>query len=386
MTRSVVFPLLLTLLPAAAQAAEGFVAHGNEPYQLVRTLRQVQDSIVAGSDKAHLFQRQFVEKVGHSILMADPDMWKDRRNVRAAIVYALSGGDPRMLREAMTKFVLSETDDQIWRGAIAYAEGRTGEAVQLLLGINALQADPTIGGHLALVQAILMVRRDAEKAITLLDHARLLAPGTIIEEAALRRQTTLLAAAGQLDAFETRSLQYLRKYGRSLYAPGFLQSFVRVLVTTPVYTTDKSRVERLKAKLDDLPDLVKRDAFMAIAEEAIVRGRVELTRMAARRAAELVADGSVASLRIRVYEAAALIVTDEHERGADMLAGIDKSRLESSDVSLLEAALAMAAQVRRMPVAGDAPPISASPAQERAKRAISRVDEYLPGQVRAKEQ
>jgi chemotaxis protein MotC len=386
MTRSVVFPLLLTLLPAAAQAAEGFVAHGNEPYQLVRTLRQVQDSIVAGSDKAHLFQRQFVEKVGHSILMADPDMWKDRRNVRAAIVYALSGGDPRMLREAMTKFVLSETDDQIWRGAIAYAEGRTGEAVQLLLGINALQADPTIGGHLALVQAILMVRRDAEKAITLLDHARLLAPGTIIEEAALRRQTTLLAAAGQLDAFETRSLQYLRKYGRSLYAPGFLQSFVRVLVTTPVYTTDKSRVERLKAKLDDLPDLVKRDAFMAIAEEAIVRGRVELTRMAARRAAELVADGSVASLRIRVYEAAALIVTDEHERGAAMLAGIDKSRLESSDVSLLEAALAMAAQVRRMPVAGDAPPISASPAQERAKRAISRVDEYLPGQVRAKEQ
>jgi chemotaxis protein MotC len=245
-------------------------------------------------------------------------------------------------------------------------------------------ADAAFAGHLALVQAILMVRRDSQKAIDLLDHALLLSPGTLIEEAALRRQTTLLAAAGALDRFEARSLDYLRKYGRSLYAPGFVQSFVRVLVTTPVYTTDKDRIARLKTRLDELPDLVKRDTYIAIAEEAITRGRVELTRLAARRAAELVKDGSVASLRIRVYEAAALIVTDDYDRGVAMLGAIDKSRLEAADATLLEAAQAMAALVRRPPETVEASvPVTA--VQQRAQQAISQVDEYLPGQRLSKE-
>jgi chemotaxis protein MotC len=378
MTRTFVLGALLALVaPVAVQAAEDKEL-GHEPYQLVRSLRLIQDKVARGSEQAHVFQRQFIERITHSILTAEPDAWKDRRNVRAAIIYALSGGDPRVLRDVMTKFILSEADDGIWRGAIAYAEGRTGEASRLLLPLDARKLDPSLGGQIALVQAVLMVRREPAKAVALLDDARLLAPGTLIEEAALRRQVTLLAASGDLDLFENRSLHYLRRYGRSVYVSGFLQSFVRVLVTTPEYATNRARVEALKTRLDDLDPLVKRDTYLAIAEEAIVRGRVELTRLAARRATELVKDGSVASIRLKVYDAAAMIVSEDFDQGFAALKAIDRSRLEEADASLLDAAIAMAGEVRKAPEVTELIPVPPNDVRKRAERAISKVDDLLP--------
>lgn len=367
---------MVSTVSAVAQPADDPEA-GNEPYQLVRSLRAVQDRVARGSEQAHIFQRRFIEKITQNILVAGPEVWKDRRNVRAAVIYALSGGDPRVLREAMTKFVAAEADDKLWRGAIAYAEGRTVEAARLLLPLEPRAADPGLGGQIALIQAVLTVRDDAAKAIKLLDEARLLAPGTLVEEAALRRQVTLIAAAGDLDLFEVRAMHYLRRFGKSIYAPGFLQQFVRVLVSTPAYASDRARVQRLKAALETLDVPVRRDAFLAIAEEAIVRGKVELTRLAARRAAELVNDEN--AVRVRVYEAAALIVTEEYEQGLGMLSAIDRKRLDETDASLLEAALALAGEVRRAPGTTDLQPVPPSPVRLRAERAISQVDEFLPG-------
>lgn len=358
-----------------ASAADGDT--GRQPFELVRSLRAVQDQVARGSEQAHSFQRLFLERIAQNIRNADPEVWKDRRNVRAAIVYVLSGGDPRVLRDTMTKFVLTEADDGIWRGAIAYAEGRTGEAGDLLMGLTPRTLEPSLAGQIALVQAVLTLRRDPPKAMRLLDDARLLAPGTLIEEAALRRQISLLAASKEFDRFEDLSLQYLRRFGRSLYIDGFLQQFVRILVSSPEYADD-ARVQRLKARLDVLDAPVRRDTFLAIAEEAIIRGRVALTRLAARRAAELVAGGSPASARVQVYEAAALIVTEAYEQGLGLLDGLDRRRLDEADVSLLEAARQLAGEVRRKPQVGEPVQIPASSVLQRAERAIVKVDEYLP--------
>src|SRR5262249_35028917 len=124
---------------------------------------------------------------------------------------------------------LAGPNDSVLRGALAYAEGRGGEAHALLGDVSALSLDPILAGHVALVQAELVANSDPRRAIARLDEARLLAPGTLVEEAALRRQVSLAGAAGLAEMFEALSGQYLRRFPKSFYAASFKQQFAAEL-------------------------------------------------------------------------------------------------------------------------------------------------------------
>ena len=52
-----------------------------------------------------------------------------------------------------------------------------------------------LAGQVAFARSVLETRRDPKAAIARLDWARLLAPGGLVEEAALRREIGLLAEA-----------------------------------------------------------------------------------------------------------------------------------------------------------------------------------------------
>ena len=74
------------------------------------------------------------------------------------------------------------------RAAMAYGENRNAEAMELLAEIDPRSLDASIAGHVALVRRSWRRRRIADKALALVGEARLLAPGTMIEEAALRHE------------------------------------------------------------------------------------------------------------------------------------------------------------------------------------------------------
>ena len=65
----------------------------------------------------------------------------------------------------------------------------------------------------------------------MLDRARLLAPGTLVEEAALRRSIAVAAKLGDAKRFLRLSEQYVRAYLRSPYASQFADAFVAGVVT-----------------------------------------------------------------------------------------------------------------------------------------------------------
>ena len=151
--------------------------------------------------------------------------WKDPRNARAAVVFVLSGGSARVLQKLMRSGASADINEKLIKGALAYGEGRHDEAAELLAGIDARALDPGMAGHVAYVQGELAARKEPAKALVHLDEARLLSPGTIVEEAALRRQIALLAAAGSADRYEALATQYLRRFPNSVYAGGFRQQF-----------------------------------------------------------------------------------------------------------------------------------------------------------------
>ena len=78
---------------------------------------------------------------------------------------------------------------------------------------------------MALVQSALLAQSDFKAAIERLDEVRLLMPGTLVEEAALRREIFLVGQVDDFDKFESLAMQYFRRYRHSIYAGTFRQRF-----------------------------------------------------------------------------------------------------------------------------------------------------------------
>jgi chemotaxis protein MotC len=344
----------IRVLPGMAMAAGLLLAApvigeeaGSQPFELVRTLRAVQDRIAHGDSAAHEGQRELLAEIGAKLVRADAAAWKDPRNARAAVLYVLSGGDPSVLSRLSASGSLPGIDETLVKGVLGYSEGRSADA-ETLLSIDPRRLDPTIAGHVALVQSGLVMPKDASKALSFLDEARLRAPGTLVEEAGLRRQAFLLLAAGNRDGFEATSSRYFRRFGDSVYAPSFRMQFAMEVVGEK-YAVDGVRLKRLEAILADVSPADRRELYLSIAAQGIVRGKVEAAGVAGGHASRLADDGTAARARAELYRGAALVVTDEYESGLAALTGVDRGRLDSADTELLEAALQLAGQLRKWP-------------------------------------
>ncbi len=365
-----------------------------QPYELVRALSDLQDESARGNAEAHIRQRQLVSLLAQQLVSADASVWKDPKNVKAAVVYALSGGEPRVLKSLFALRQLPGVDEKLLNAALAYSEGRNTDALELFSHIDARTLDWGLGARVALVRSGLMATKDAKSAVALLDEARLLAPGTIVEDAALRRQVFIVAGLGDFDAFEMLASQYMRRFPNSIYASAFHEQFASE-VAGGRYGQDAERLRKLEITLESIDVVNRRRCYLLIAQEAVARGRVELARLAARNAIRLTADNAPDHMRARVYEAATLVVTEDYESGVAALIGLDKTALDARDAELLEAAFAVAEEVRRPPSAGDtnAPPAdSVSQAKgdsvpelktvALAQKVLARVDAILTGERR----
>jgi chemotaxis protein MotC len=384
--RAVLLSLLMVwaFSPAAAQSR---VAPEKQPFQLVRELQSFQDDAVLKSKDARAKQTDLIAKVAARLSQFPASAWADPRNARAAVIYVLSGGDPRVLSKLQGSGAPLGIDDRLVKGALAYGERRDTEAIELLDGIDLDLLDRSVGGHVALVRALLLAKSDPRKAIALLDRARIIAPGTIVEEAALRRQAILSAKVGDLDAFEALSSQYFRRFANSIFERSFARQFAEEVVSKG-YAADAQRLPKLEKVLRGLAQAQRREACLSIAEEGIAVANVEIVRFAARLAAMDAKAQPLDAMRMLLFEAAAVIVTPDYDQGRTALRLIDKSKLSAREEALLYAAVAVADEIAR-PVlppqgaeqaqadAGEQGDSADSSALNNAQKAIARVDELL---------
>ena len=376
--------LAAPLLGLAMMCASAYGEDASAPADLMRALRASQDRITQGDTDAHLQQRTSLAAITRKLAAAPMEAWKEPRNARAALAFVLCGGPSASLKRLIDIGALTGLDDKLVRGVLAYGEARDADALELLSGIDARSLDASIAGHISLAKAELLAKKDARKALEFLDDARLLAPGTLIEEAALRRQVTIVAAAGDFDRFEMLATSYLRRFSKSVYAGAFRRQFAADLAARRD-TGQGERAARLQSALEAIDPPERRDVYLTIAREALIRGRAALARLAGKNAGDLFPDESVGKLRAGVYEAAALVVSDDIGRGTALLGAMDEESLGEEEAELADAAMQVASEVRRMPVlAGAGPPpgaredlASAFKVVGAARETLARADEML---------
>jgi chemotaxis protein MotC len=375
--------LCLAVAPAALLAARDARCEESRPapYELARILRSVQDKIAAGDSKAFLSYRTELTRITDRVGEAGKEDWKDPRNVRAAVAIVLSGGDPQLLEPLVDQ--ASGQEQTLVRAALAYGLNHNGEAAELLAGVDARKLDATIAGHVALVQAELVAKKDRVKTLALLADARLLAPGTMIEESALRREVTLAVERGDVEGFEAAATRYVRRFAHSVHMANFRRQLA-IDVATRGLADDAQRRARLDATLESVAVDRRQDLYLSIAWEGLKSGSMEVVRWAAAKASALASEDSEQSLRSRLCEAAALVVTDEPDKGRAILEGMPVDRLDEEEKDLLAAALRVAKEIRRetKPAAANAerPRDAAEPAIAASVRsAIAQVDSILGG-------
>jgi chemotaxis protein MotC len=352
-----------------------------QPFELMRSLRALQDRIAGGDTAAFLAYPKTLAEYAQLLAETPDAAWSDRRNVRAAIAFVLSGGDPQILKRL--EGLDTGPEKTLVGAALAYGDNRNAEAIRLLAEVNPRTLDPSIAGHIALVRSELLTKKDPDKALALLADARLLAPGTMIEEAALRREASLAAGRGDADRFETVTTQYLRRYANSVHMANFRRQFATSLATRAV-GDDAERRSRMAAAIAVLAPHHAEEMYLSLAWEGIMAGRVDLVRWAAGNAAKLVSADSPQQLRARLFEAAVLLVTDQFDKGLEELRALPTDRLDAEEEGLLAAAFSVAEEIRRpprQPQSTDSPPPGAGVPRiaAAARDAIAKVDTLLAG-------
>jgi len=336
-----------------AARAEDAAPRAAEPYRSVRTLQALQDRIARGSLDAHNAQSALLKRLGEDFVAADPAVWKDPRNARAAVTFLLSGGDPKVIRELRSRNLLG-IDAAMLDGALAYVEGRPDEARARLGGIDGRSLPGTLGAEITLAQSALLARSDVKGTIERLDQVRLMMPGTLIEEAALRREIFLVGQADDFDKFEKLATQYFRRFRHSIYAGNFRQRFA-LSVARFSFAQQAERFWRLAAVLDHLDRASQRALYVLITRTALLRGKTEMAALAADRLIRLTDEGSPERARADFYRAAARLVTDGYDQALGDLQNARKDGLPNTDSELLGAALELGRNLRKPPVLAAAP-------------------------------
>jgi len=327
-----------------AQIAQERREEARQPYAMLRTLQSLQERIAHGDIRAHEGQRALITRVAETFLRADPAEFADKRNANAAVSFVLGGGPPIVLERMLALDPAPAIDPDLLAGALAYVHGREEDARERLAGFDPQALPGYLGAQIAIARSALIVREDPQEAVRLLSLARLLAPGTLAEEAALRREIFVEGQRGELEQLEFLAVQYLRRYRNSVYAGNFRQRFISLLATLD-FARSVEDFLRLEAVLAQMDGEGKRDLYLFFARHALLSGALDLARLAAERAIGFSAGDSDEEERARFYFAAAQIVTPSYEPAVEILLALDPDRLPEADLPVLEAAMATAAAI-----------------------------------------
>lgn len=345
---SVAFAAVSLQSAAAQQDGENLA-----PYQMLRSLQFVQDTVVAGDHSAGEMQRYLIGSIDRRLRSVDPSVYSDPRNVDAALIYAMSGGNPSTLEYLVSRDVAGNFDNRVSDILRKYLSGQGTLVANTLKAMVPEYRNERIGPYLALVAGNVAVTNTPLEALELYDWARLTAPGTIVEEAALRRSVSITVEADLVDKGLAYARKYARRYVHSPYASQFADLFVLLVVRHYGKEITAPDVEGTLAFMD--ADR-QREVYLRIARQAAIAGKNDLARYASEQATGIKggADDRNAEQLARLYGGMADIPSDKVGDAMKAITDLPEANLSPADQALRAAAQAIADAVVRPPVAQNA--------------------------------
>ena len=227
----------------------------------------------------------------------------------------------------------------------AYAERDLGKAYELMLELDHLALPPSMSAQFALAKSMIVSSTNLDLALIYLREARRLAPGTLIEEGAIRRSIRIAGETKAIEDFYQLSRTYLRRFRSSHYFNDFLRNFGFALVRMP-RNKEAELLDFLKEILSHVDDAQQVTVAAYIARHTIISGRRKISLWASNMALERLAEGSVLYKRMQLYSASVKIVNQENSQAAmAILETIIADKLDHTDQKILSTAKMLGKQI-----------------------------------------
>ena len=318
---------------------------------LVDDLQRMQLRIAHGDKAAYPAQLAQLKTIAAAIAAASPETWKSKREADSLVIYILSGGSLADVAPLLKGDALVESERSLARGALAYVTNHESDAVTLLKATNLTALDARLAGEVAFARSVLETKRDVKAAIELLDWARLLAPGGLVEEAALRREIALLAEAKDVSRVAMLTRQYVTRFAASLYAADFLRDLTGAVARLGL-ADETANYGLLSNAVSSLPLDSRREFLLSLARSALVSAKFAAAAGAATEALESSKADSPEAMRARLYLAASRLFSDAYDAAIADLRALSPSKLDRADAGLLAAARRAAVELRIAPDPG----------------------------------
>jgi chemotaxis protein MotC len=307
--------------------------------------------IAQGDKAAYPAELNQLKTIGAAIATASPETWKSKREADSLVIYILSGGSLADVTPLLKGDTVIESERPLARGALAYVTNHEADAIGLLEQTNLTAFDPRLAGEVAFARSGLETKRDATAAVELLDWSRLLAPGGLVEEAALRREIALLAEAKDATRLAMLTRQYVTRFAASLYAADFLRDLAGAVARLGL-ADEAVNYKLLSNAVAALPPDGRREFLLTLAKSGVISARFAAAASAATEALESSKADTPEAMRARLYLAASRLFSDAYDAAIVDLKTLSASKLDRADASLLAAARRVAAELRIAPDVG----------------------------------
>jgi chemotaxis protein MotC len=307
--------------------------------------------ISQGDKAAYLAQLNQLKAIGAAIAAAPPETWKDKREADSLIIYILSGGPLADVAPLIKTDKIAESERSLAHGALAYVTNHEADALALLKETPLAAVDARLSGEVAFARSVLETKRDANAAVELLDWSRLVAPGGLVEEAALRREIVLLAEAKDVGRVAMLTRQYVKRFAASLYATDFLRDLAGAVARLGL-ADEAANYKLLSDAVSSLPPDGRGAFLLSLAKSGLLSARFAAAAAAATEALESSRADSPEAMRARLYLEVSRLFSDAYDAAITDLRALSASKLDRSDAGLLAAARRAAAELRMTPDAG----------------------------------
>jgi chemotaxis protein MotC len=329
----------------------------------VRALERLQDAAAQGDQAAENRQARLLAQIETDILNGPAQLAADGRTLKAAVVFVFSGGNPNILEKRLPVPASAELG-QTYRGALAYARADRTSALKVLASLDPTHLPAALGGRVAIMRAVLNASSDISAALKDLRMARRLMPGTLVEEAALRRCIAFSSYGSARTDFDECAKTYVRRFSKSAYWNDFTESVARGYVRLNS-EEGASTIGELKSVIEPLSASRARPIALAISRSAVLRGQMNLAEQAAAWAQSMALAGSRDMERAKLYQATSQAASAQAGSVRERLLAIDVAKLDAGDRELLSHATRLQEQIVSKPKISVAEAMRILPPSER---------------------
>lgn len=322
-----------------------------QPWRLLRGLQRAQDDIIAGRPRAEDAYRLLLVNLSKVMAALDDNVWNHERNVDALATFILLGGNTELGYKALQRTTLDELQTQPLKASLAFAQRDLARAQRLLREFEPSALPPSMSAHFALARSMVVAATDIELAKTYLNEARKFAPGTLVEEASLRRLTRIAGENRNFDDLVFLSNTYMSRFRDSYYFKDFLTNVSFGLVRMPKEREDEvlSLLKEILAKADIAE---KVGVAIYVSRHSTLAGKKMLSYWTSELGLDLLPEGSADYARLQLYRSAIDVVEKEKAPAAlEMLEALQDFGFSGKDQRILSSAMLLGKQILQDAVA-----------------------------------